>query len=403
MDDLNDKERAAADKIVEVLKPLPPKDREWVMRQLQQRHPELGRQPDTLSVNDTKLVDFHTQDGTLVDRMESLKTIVGELPKETQRGFYEEAKRTLEQRIADTNIELGAATEIRDGLEKQLAEANAAPATPAFPSLHGPTLRQMAFVAEQLRAGHKGTAWPHIDACLFDWHRAGLPTFELTGGLAAALMMTDCRGLLGRDFRVPFAGFAVQLPSPGPILLPAGEARWMLIHRTESTLRTTTYASGPDLTVSEETIPADDASLDAWIRGSSLERELRFIVNLCVYINSLHALPQPEGRRKPGGGGRKKRDSEPSVPQRWVLGREIKLSPGMMQAARSVAIGTATRKQRDAYRMHARFMVRGHWRNQAFGKQHAERRLRWIEPFWKGPEMADGLARLYAVAERETE
>src|SRR6267142_2319284 len=101
MDDLNDKERAAADKIVEVLKPLPPKDREWVMRQLQQRHPELGRQPDTLSVNDTKLVDFHTQDGTLVDRMESLKTIVGELPKETQRGFYEEAKRTLEQRIAD--------------------------------------------------------------------------------------------------------------------------------------------------------------------------------------------------------------------------------------------------------------------------------------------------------------
>ena len=34
----------------------------------------------------------------------------------------------------------------------------------------------------------------------------------------------------------------------------------------------------------------------------------------------------------------------------------------------------------------ARFMVRGHWRRPA--KNWTDRRLRWIEPYWKGPDMA---------------
>lgn len=30
------------------------------------------------------------------------------------------------------------------------------------------------------------------------------------------------------------------------------------------------------------------------------------------------------------------------------------------------------------------FLVRGHWRNQAYGPQHSLRRPKWIEPHWKG-------------------
>ena len=32
------------------------------------------------------------------------------------------------------------------------------------------------------------------------------------------------------------------------------------------------------------------------------------------------------------------------------------------------------------------FLVRGHWRNQAYGTNHSLRRPQWIQPFWKGPE-----------------
>lgn len=34
-----------------------------------------------------------------------------------------------------------------------------------------------------------------------------------------------------------------------------------------------------------------------------------------------------------------------------------------------------------------RTRVTGHWRKQAFGKQRSERRMQWIEPFWRGPEL----------------
>lgn len=46
---------------------------------------------------------------------------------------------------------------------------------------------------------------------------------------------------------------------------------------------------------------------------------------------------------------------------------------------------------------YVRFIVRGHWRNQAHGPNRAERRLIWIKPYYKGPEMADLVNRPYVV------
>ena len=43
----------------------------------------------------------------------------------------------------------------------------------------------------------------------------------------------------------------------------------------------------------------------------------------------------------------------------------------------------------------ARFMVRGHWRRAARGWR--DRRLRWIEPYWKGPELAMIIEREYKL------
>ena len=45
--------------------------------------------------------------------------------------------------------------------------------------------------------------------------------------------------------------------------------------------------------------------------------------------------------------------------------------------------------------MFARFMVRGHWRRPA--KNWMDRRLRWIEPYWKGPDMAAIIERTFKL------
>jgi len=44
-----------------------------------------------------------------------------------------------------------------------------------------------------------------------------------------------------------------------------------------------------------------------------------------------------------------------------------------------------------------RFIVRGHYRNQVYGKGRLERKRIWIMPFWKGPELAEIVSKKYKV------
>lgn len=44
-----------------------------------------------------------------------------------------------------------------------------------------------------------------------------------------------------------------------------------------------------------------------------------------------------------------------------------------------------------------RFIVRGHWRNQACGEKHLEHKRIWIQPYYKGPELAEVINKSYLV------
>lgn len=44
-----------------------------------------------------------------------------------------------------------------------------------------------------------------------------------------------------------------------------------------------------------------------------------------------------------------------------------------------------------------RFIVRGHYRNQAHGTQRALRKRIWIQPYWKGPEWSERMNRPYKI------
>ena len=48
-----------------------------------------------------------------------------------------------------------------------------------------------------------------------------------------------------------------------------------------------------------------------------------------------------------------------------------------------------------------RFLVRGHYRNQACGPGQTQRRIIWIQPHWKGEEGARILARPYSLSQPE--
>lgn len=44
-----------------------------------------------------------------------------------------------------------------------------------------------------------------------------------------------------------------------------------------------------------------------------------------------------------------------------------------------------------------RFMVRGHWRRA--NSNWKDQRMRWIEPYWKGPDLATIIERQYQLGE----
>ena len=73
----------------------------------------------------------------------------------------------------------------------------------------------------------------------------------------------------------------------------------------------------------------------------------------------------------------------------YRVGSEIKIeAPGAILRS----LGTA------GWKVHSRFMVRGHWRDQVVGEGRQLRRKTWIKPFWKGPQDAQAvLDRNYRV------
>lgn len=57
----------------------------------------------------------------------------------------------------------------------------------------------------------------------------------------------------------------------------------------------------------------------------------------------------------------------------------------------------STTPEQGSSKIEKRFLVRGHWRNQACGEGRKERKLIFIAPYFKGPEMSDLVDRTYVV------
>lgn len=59
--------------------------------------------------------------------------------------------------------------------------------------------------------------------------------------------------------------------------------------------------------------------------------------------------------------------------------------------------GGGTESVQGVSERYLRFIVRGHWRHQVHGPVRSERKLIWIKPYYKGPEMAELVNKPYVV------
>lgn len=273
------------------------------------------------------------------------------------------------------------------------------------------------------------------------WAELGFPLINLTHDFYRAIAVTDFGEVGDEPMHMPFPAFVVRLPEslrgkdastplfiyPVPtkrIEVPVGvrppmfsDERNRLIQPEEITFDVTrmTLTSEPDenglergsftqwnnevpynafLTGKVEAIDERDP-LEARVTsalGQSFDPELtkrsrRVLANTLLYINSNGGLP-PEKKVGADVPVEREHKTEP----RFRVGRPIKLGARLKAAIREGLSGGAS------WKLDSRFVVRGHWRNQAYGPEHSLRRKQWIEPYWKGPEdVGEALERTFEV------
>lgn len=275
----------------------------------------------------------------------------------------------------------------------------------------------------------EGPAWqrrelmPYVDLALnFAVHRR--KAFWVDEALTYMLAQTDIE-IPASDLRAPFASFALvftdrHVLSLGERLLSkrAGSPLAGLILRVATAYVTERHgeagrtldlcfafdALGDDLpelvhhslALADDTqvqglFPPDDQVLlvEPQVKTTSpLHGLLQVVVNAMLYATSSGVEPEARpGAPRPAATARSKGS-------RVFTSEDVFYLPGAIDISQVRKLEELARvgEGREALR---RCMVRGHWRRAA--KNWSDQRLRWIAPYWKGPDMAAVIERAYRL------
>lgn len=247
---------------------------------------------------------------------------------------------------------------------------------------------------------------------LLAWARDGYNVFDLSPDFVAAMLLTDPTAIDLPSLKLPFRGTLFMIPDQfaigaentsytkihvvetddsrafDPSAPKDGEKRPAIaIYATDGTRILFTIVPRAELSwASLEELP-DEVQFDA--DKEARKTIQRVVLGALAYATAVdraitERFPTPKKRRE-----------QPSIAH-WTIGRTIKIDPELVRIARGGA-------REIAFRIKSRFIVRGHYRNQAHGPERSLRTSKWIMPFWKGPAEGARLVHTYKPSPTETE
>jgi hypothetical protein len=274
---------------------------------------------------------------------------------------------------------------------------------------------------------------------IMKWRESSYPVFELTHSLMAALLLTNPISVEKSQVKLPFQTFIIKLPyqfwtmhsiDGNKKIRELVNVKHIIVQFIEQDgfpavalrLISDKNKKGQSCLLENLSIWNDETSIKQILNFKSvpknintnsalgnkanpytvpieqednflLSASLRLLINLCLYLQE---KPPTNQKTKPlkihNLCDFSKRPTYFNIKQ-WLIGKEIKLDKNLIQASKDWT--NTFRKQTSQWRVSSRFTVRGHWRNQACGKDHKEHKLVWIEPFWKGPTEGIFVSHLY--------
>lgn len=244
---------------------------------------------------------------------------------------------------------------------------------------------------------------------LVDYELHRRKTFAVDRALAWMLLRTELDAAPD-EIRLPFVSFAVVFTDRA--VLSFGE-RWIAATRSSSPIAghfarvLTAFVSGTsdalELRFVVDALGADPPELvehvvplgSVRVRGvpaegtpAPLQGLVHAVVSAVLYATSPGAPP----RDAPSSGApaRANRSGDIDVP----VSDEVFHLPGTIDISRLRQLESLERVQTGRKLLH-RFLVRGHWRRPA--KSYKDQRPRWIEPYWKGPDLAAVVEKAYRL------
>lgn len=272
----------------------------------------------------------------------------------------------------------------------------------------------------------------------------GSQVFSISSPLAAKLLLTDCSRVQWQDLHLPFPAFVIQIPpdlitlidpSTGKHALDTilvvdghtnGERRLDVVCMAQeneksvclgddSVFHYTIKPGDPSETFGEsvDQILAEGKKYKNMagvvrIGGASGEIAARqlplFTLAVILYLGAhpedkkRYANPEVQtlhnrmstlkGRKRQAAGARLKKLL--AEPRPYLVGTHITIDPNLHRAARAFGSG-------EHHEVTVASYVRGHQRMQAYGTGRLERRLIWIEPYWRGIESPTKTQKTYEV------
>jgi len=268
---------------------------------------------------------------------------------------------------------------------------------------------------------------------LLRWYDGGCPRFRPSHGLTTELALTDPTGVPMSEVGQPFPTYLIELPrGNSPIIWNAEHAgviepAYLLVHhvneiddgwgelprdrhglldhlaalRVQPSKRALYIALFANLfipntfmsrhvvlgeTIAKIDVPSSDPSGENGpLPGDegALTMAWRLAFNLPLYLKH-----RPSGSTLSGKTVNHDHGDRSTL---YEIGSDVKLNMALRDAARA----SCNEKNRGAWNLATRFIVRGHWKQQPHGPGRTERKMIFVQPYWKGSADSPLVARAH--------
>ena len=227
--------------------------------------------------------------------------------------------------------------------------------------------------------------------------RLPFPAFALVFTSREVLSLAE--RLVARDQKCPLAGHMLRVVTVYITERRAGAARALHLAFALDTLGADLpYLVEQDLQLVEDTqVELPGAGPPVLLDGEQAAQPRRPLPGLLhVTLNAILYATSAGVKRevRPGSSQPRKRSAGTSQDPPALSSEEVYFLPGDIEISRLRQLQSLQRVPSGRNQLH-RFMVRGHWRRPAASWK--DQCLRWIKPYWKGPDLAAIIERTYKM------